>query len=201
MKCKFHPAVDAVAQCANCTTPLCGICANFTEKATLCDGCVESAAADEFVSSQNRRSEEFEQLKIEQQAKADALEERFTKEQAKSAKQEKLYIFTILGSFIFISVRLYFSLGSASVLTAEEILAEELYRDQLESCMLVFWEIAELLQNGEVPDDNLSCAEAGAPNLVVRVGDDIIVTHPRPELLGYSEIIVSKNNPVPELIE
>ena len=124
MKCKFHPAVDAVAKCAKCTTPLCGICANFTGKATLCDGCVESAAADEFVSSQNRRSEEFEQLKIEQQAKADALEERFTKEQSKSAKQEKLYIFTILGSFIFISVRLYFSLGSASVLTAEEILAE-----------------------------------------------------------------------------
>ena len=40
----------------------------------------------------------------------------------------------------------------------------------------------------------------GEPQIVTRVGDDIIVSHPSPELLGYSRIVVTKNNPVPVLV-
>lgn len=78
--------------------------------------------------------------------------------------------------------------------------AEERLLDQINSCVQVFWEIAEVLKNGEEPGDSLRCPEQILPNIIARQNNDIIVRHPNPQLLGYTDIFVTRNNPVPILV-
>ena len=103
-------------------------------------------------------------------------------------------------AFIGMGFQLYFSMGPPSVLSVEEVRALEQAEARLNQCVQVFWQIAEVLKNDRVPDASLSCPEAGAPNIVTRTDEDIIVTHPRPELLGYAQIYVTRSNPIPMLI-
>jgi len=174
VKCKFHPNADAIAECSNCGTHTCGFCTNYTKRSTLCEACLELSAASEFVAAQTRKSDSFEQMLTERRAQSESLDSEFSQQQSIRGKKEKVQLGVIF--------------------------AEELVRDQVESCVLVFWEIAEILQNGQVPDETLKCAETDLPNIVTRSADDIIVSHPQPQLLGYSEIFVSKNSPIPELV-
>jgi len=200
LKCDFHPAVDAIANCSNCDIPICGFCTTYVEDSTLCENCVELRAAEDFVASQTPQSDKLERMLVERQAKSESLDDRLTQDEEKRARREKRHVLMVGVSTIFIAVRVFFVLEASRDLTQDEIFAEELARSQVESCVLVFWEIAELLQNDSVPDESLRCEEPGDPNIVTVVGDDIIVTHPNPQLLGYSEIVVSKNNPIPELV-
>lgn len=110
-----------------------------------------------------------------------------------------LHVTGIIGCFIFLGVR--FFMGSAAVLTPTDIMRQEQSRAQLENCVLVFWEIAELLKNNIEPDPFKNCAEAGGPNIIAHVNGDIIVRHPRPDMYGYADIFVTKNNPIPILVE
>ena len=105
----------------------------------------------------------------------------------------------IFACFIFIGTQMYQNFGAGSVLTPSEIAAEERQRDQVQRCVIVFWEIAEVLKQGQTPGDSLRCTDPGTPNIIARVDNDIIVRHPNPQLLGYTDIFVSKNNPIPVL--
>ena len=200
MKCDFHPAVDAVANCAKCEITLCGFCTNYVEDLTLCEKCLELRAAENFVASQTPQADKLERMLANKQGQFESLDEALTKEQEKKEKREKRHVLMVGVSAFFIAVRVFFVLQASRDLSQDEIFAEELARSQVESCVLVFWEIAEVLQNDLALDESLRCEEPGDPNIVTVVGDDIIVTHPNPELLGYSEIVVSKSNPVPELV-
>jgi len=77
---------------------------------------------------------------------------------------------------------------------------EDLLRDQLDLCIQNFWAIGEVLQRNRLPSDSLNCEGAIGSYVILNSGDDIIVNHPNPESLGYSEIFISKNNPVPTLV-
>ena len=98
----------------------------------------------------------------------------------------------VIVSFLFIAFRLYTTIDAASVLTQQQIQAQEISINQFNLCVMVFWEIAAQLQNNREPDASLACAETDDPNIISRVGDDIIITHPHPELLGYSEIFIRR---------
>ena len=98
-------------------------------------------------------------------------------------------------------MQLTFSFGSDTPLTQEQVLSEEITRNQIESCMLVFWEIATVLSNGGEPADSLRCPETGLPMVTANVGDDLRISHPRPDLLGLSDLYVLRSNPVPILVE
>ncbi|MEQ8955971.1 MAG: carboxylesterase family protein, partial [Gammaproteobacteria bacterium] len=41
VKCEFHPGAKAVTLCNSCSTPLCGICANYEDEVTLCERCLK----------------------------------------------------------------------------------------------------------------------------------------------------------------
>lgn len=137
--------------------------------------------------------EEGKDLQVE------ALPDAENKRKERSKFWDLMHITGIVACVVFLGAR-YF-LGSAVVLDSTEIMREEQSRMQLENCMVIFWEISDALKNNEEPDPFMSCAEAGGPNIIARVNGDIIVHHPRPDMYGYADIFVSKNNPIPVLVD
>jgi|TARA_B100000315_G_scaffold226701_1_gene233855 hypothetical protein len=198
LKCEYHPAADAIADCSNCHIPICGICSNYGESDVLCDRCVDVVLTAKLVDEQSSQGEVHKKFRIENDEPAETPHKLTLEESIE--KREKWYMAVVILGCLYIGFTLYSTLGPASVLTQQQIAAEEVAIDQLNLCVMVFWEIAEQLQNNQVPDESLACAESSDPNIISRVADDIIVTHPHPELLGYTEIFVRKSNPVPVFI-
>ena len=97
--------------------------------------------------------------------------------------------------------RIFMSVTGQGALTPQQVAAEERTRNQIEACMLVFWEIAEVLAAGRTPGDNLRCEETGLPMNVTTSNGDLRISHPRPDLLGLTDIFVTRSNPVPILVE
>lgn len=114
---------------------------------------------------------------------------------------DTIHVTGIFGCFIIIGFQLYTNYGAGAALTSSEIVAQERQRDQIESCVQIFWEIADVFNRGQVPADSLRCPDSAAPIIIARVDDNIIARHPRPEALGYSDIFISSNNPVPVLVQ
>lgn len=195
MKCKNHPGVIAIENCSNCNTPMCGVCSNFTDSGVLCDRCIDVAHIADFVSAQGKQADEVKILTTDRKTTGDKAKKLTRQESIE--RREKMYMAILVLSFLFISFRVYTSIGATSILTQQQIQAEEVAINQLNLCVMVFWEIAAQLQNNQEPEQSLACAESDELNIISRDNDDIIVTHPHPELLGYSEISVRKSNPVP----
>ena len=198
MKCKNHPAVDSIAECANCGNPLCGFCSNFIDSKVFCEQCAEISAQAEFVASKSKPADELGNILAEKQSVAEQPKKQKIEESIE--KSEKLLMAVVILSCLFIGARFFTTIGNPYVLSEEEVFAEVLSIQQQNLCVQVFWEIASILQNDELPDSSLKCAEASEPNIITRSGDDIVVNHPSPQLLGFSQIYVSKNNPTPTLI-
>ena len=166
----------------------------------LCPHCVETNMATDYVDAHAKQIAQLKDLVSEAVAITEETEALQSVEGKRTLSHEQLHMGIVMLCFVFMAVWLSFVAGSVSDLTEEQISFEEQRRDQIELCVQNFWEIAELLQNIQLPDASLNCVEGAEAHIVTRVGDDIIVSHPRPELLGYSEIVVSKNSPIPVLV-
>jgi hypothetical protein len=195
VKCGNHPGVDAIAECSGCSEPLCGICADFTGSEVLCETCVKNQENSAFVDAQNQEKDEFSKMLNEPEAAVKQPKRQSIEESIE--RREKIHIAIVIIGCIFIGFRLFTDIGSIKVLNAREIQAEELEIERQTLCVQVFWEISAVLQRGEEPDASLRCLETPAVNIITRVDGDIIVTHPNPKNLGFSELYVSKNNPTP----
>ena len=119
----------------------------------------------------------------------------------KSTAKRNIQLAVTLLSGIFIVFQISISARSGGTSSQEEIAAEERTRDQIQACMLIFWEIATQLNEGQQVDRSLRCEETDLPLLVVSEGDDLRVSHPRPEALGLTGIYVLRSNPVPILLD
>lgn len=200
MKCEDHPNVEAIDECAKCKKPLCGFCANFTNDGVLCERCNQDAQTATHVEAQRvERPEHFESTIVEAASGDPILERRVSIEES-IEKREKLHMGIVIFSVLFIGWRLTTSIGNATPLSAPEIRAEEVLVDRINQCATVFWDIAGVLQNGEIPDESMFCRDSADPNIVVELGDDVIIRHPHPGNLGYSEISVSRSNPIPSFV-
>ena len=118
----------------------------------------------------------------------------------KSTAKRNIQLAVTLLSGIFIVFQISISARSGGTLFQEEIAAEERTRDQIQACMLIF-RIATQLNEGQQVDRSLRCEETDLPLLVVSEGDDLRVSHPRPEALGLTGIYVLRSNPVPILLD
>lgn len=116
-----------------------------------------------------------------------------------TGRSEKVHIAVVIVSCVFIAFQISGSLGTGAILNAAQVIQQEQKRVALESCIRKFWEISSILQNGDMPNDSHNCEDTTLPHVITRSGDDVIVAHPQPQLLGYSQIAVSISNPVPEL--
>ncbi|MFT4887300.1 MAG: hypothetical protein ACJA2D_002479 [Pseudohongiellaceae bacterium] len=149
--------------------------------------------------SKARRHEDMQKLLAEEPQRRRVSDD-LARHGEKTGKSEKVQIVFVILSCIFITLQITGSLSTGAVLNSVQIIEQEQRRISLESCVQKFWEIAEVLQNNGTLNDSYNCAGSNLPNVITRIGSDIIVNHPQPQLLGYSKIVVSKSNPVPELI-
>ena len=197
MKCKNHPNVDAFANCSKCDTPMCGQCANFVESETLCDRRVKSREAEQFVPAQSRKQNKTDTL-----AKTIRIDTKVSRKATKKKPSNTRWGWLIvLVGFGVIAYRLYSYSHSDDVPIDAVARAQDLSIDPLDRCIAIFTAIGELLQNNEMPHESLRCDASGTPNIVTRGGGDIVIAHPHPDFYGFKEIYVSKNNPVPTLVE
>jgi hypothetical protein len=181
--------------------PLCGICAKFTDSGVYCESCEKYA---ELSKNAQQKTKPAGNSSLDAMAAEDIPNAQKRNELARRGenpgKSEKIHMAVVILSCVFIAFQITGSLGSGVVLNAQEIIVQEQQRVELESCAAKFWEIAQVLQQNRVPNNSLNCTGTTLPHIVTRTSDDIIVRHPEPQRLGYSEIVVSKKNPVPEFI-
>jgi len=181
--------------------PLCGICAKFTESGAYCESCSNFAELSDNAQKKTKHSgnaslDAMSAEEIPNAKKSDGLARRGEN----PGTSEKVHMAVVILSCVFIAFQITGSLGSGAVLNAQEIIDQEQKRVALESCVAKLWTIADLLQQDRTPNNTHNCDGTNLSHIVTRTSDDIIVRHPEPQSLGYSEIVVSKKNPVPELI-
>ena len=70
-----------------------------------------------------------------------------------------------------------------------------------DQCIANLWIASKRIQQGRPVGSDLLCPASGKPFAVEKAGDDVIVRSPKPELYGFRELRVSRNNPVPKLIK
>lgn len=204
MKCENHPSVNAVNQCNNCEIPLCGFCSRYSGDAIYCEKCEQSASLSSFVEKKSQQKQDSAMgalLKAgeEEEARRPAIEDR--SDSGSPVRSEKVQIAVVLLCCLIIVVQITRSLGSGTVMNQQQIAAQEQTRDQIESCMLVFWEIALRFTNNEPLANNLRCPDSTMPLIVTRTENDIVVRHPQPGALGLTDIYISRSNPTPILVE
>lgn len=212
MRCEHHPGVEATAKCGICEIPICGVCSNYTATTVLCDRCVNSVAMSDLFASRaaiNARtrspaaSSSSSMRKLIEEGKSLNYDAPVSQPKRKPRNKiwDAMHVVGIFGCFIFIGIQMSTNFGTASALTPSEVAAEERLLDQVQNCVQVFWEIAEVLRSGQMPRDSLHCQESNLPNIIARVDNDIVVRHPSPQLLGYTDIFVTRSNPVPILVQ
>lgn len=202
MKCKFHPSAPAASTCDKCEVPLCGFCTNILGEKTYCEKCAEEAQLESYV--ELRSSTESDQVDSLLAEAESAITQTFKTEPEvghNSGSKEKLHISLVLFCCVIIVYQIVGSFGDQSMLSPQQILTEDRTRNQIEACMLVFWEIAEELSAGRSPADSLRCDDTGLPLIVANVNGDLRISHPRPDLLGLTDIYITRSNPVPILVE
>lgn len=195
MKCGNHPGANAIAECAKCTEPLCGICADFSKDDVFCEKCAKDNENSAFVESQTKPKDDFEKILSEPQAQYQ--EPKKQRLEASIEKREKIHMAIVILGCVFIASRLFTDIGSRQILTAQQVQQQEIDIERRTLCIQVFWEIAAILQAGEEPEPSLRCEETPAINIVTRTGDDIVIRHPNPRILGFSDLYVSRSNPTP----
>jgi hypothetical protein len=112
-------------------------------------------------------------------------------------RREKMHMAIVILGCVFVAFRLFTDMGSPQMLSAQQVQQEKLGIEQRTLCIQVFWEIAAILQSGEEPESSLRCEETPAINIVTRTDDDIVIRHPNPRILGFSDLYVSRSNPTP----
>lgn len=196
MKCHNHPNAAAIGQCTSCQVQLCGMCASFVDESLLCDKCEENYQSEQFVT---RQAQELERPDAGTQA------DRREDEPLYSPRRGKLNPVTVQVSviglcFVVLAVRLLFFSGPASnaVDSGQDLASQQM--TSLAQCLIVFRQIGvELAETGSAPE--LSCPDAAGPNRVQQLDADIVVSHPQPQIYGFSRIEVSRLDPEPRLIE
>jgi uncharacterized Zn finger protein (UPF0148 family) len=202
MKCQLHPSAPASANCAKCQIPLCGFCSTVVAGEVYCERCGDNAQLESFVAQRSTKKQEKVGALLAEAETTDSQTPAFRPTvKSKTATREKLHIGIVLVCSLLIAFQLYTSFSGPGTLTAQQIIAEDRTRNQIEACMLVFWQIAEVLAAGRTPGENLRCEETGLPMNVATVDGDLRISHPRPDLLGLTEIYVTRSNPIPVVVE
>ena len=182
MKCEYHRDVNAVTNCSACNTPLCGECIASKEGAALlCRRCTALGAVADLGKAQA--------AKVEQQKQQEADKEK------RGGRWVKVQIAIIAIALIIIPIQIYKLFKGPEPHVIDKTDTEEV----TDVCILNLWKISDQLQRGILPGEEFRCPFNGQTYIVTHTEDDIVASDPNPELHGYTEIKVSKNEPVPIL--
>lgn len=202
MKCQFHPSAPASASCAKCQIPLCGFCSNVLAGEVYCERCGDDLQLESFVAQRSSAKQEKVGALLAEAGTAVHQTQIIQPDvKSKTDTKEIVHIVIVLVCCVAIAFQIFRSFSGQGALTPQQIIAEDRTRNQIEACMLVFWEIAEVLAAGRTPGENLRCEETGLAMNVVTVDGDLRISHPRPDLLGLTDIYVTRSNPIPIVVE
>ena len=191
--CKNHPNAPAIENCARCDTPMCGMCANFTEAGVFCDSCESAIEAERAVETRTKELDpQIDPILAESPVPEDpdlAIDRRSGKRSGKRGETVFLFGAGGLTLAIYVVMFLYSHPGFLDFNSEER--AAQLALDSFEDCLAIFQEIGEALEVDETPDLELLCDDSLSPNIVTRDGDEIRIAHPNPSTYGYSELFVT----------
>lgn len=184
MKCKAHPTKNAIANCTVCKSPLCEECnvSNIAGNA-MCSQCIALAAVSDFEMAEADREKQFQEH-----------------EEAKKEKGKRVVVIqfiVIVLALIIIPIQLISSLQEPELVPLDLSDPDEI----TDQCILNLFIISDMLQLGELPGVDFKCPASDDPYIVIQNADDIIVRDPHPELHGFTEMSVSRNNPFPEIVD
>lgn len=190
MGCVNHPNAPVAATCKRCGVHLCGTCTKFLESGEYCEKCGAAAEADDYRIYRDRNQQAREQ------EVAQATSVRITEEEIreKNRKSDGLYIKGGIGVaclMLFVSMGLY---AFPDLLKSEQQVAQEQSIIRLEACRQVFQAIGIRLSEGDLPDSTMTCPGTNIPNIVLRQGSRITVSHPNPRQFGLSELYVTNDS-------
>jgi hypothetical protein len=172
------------------------MCASFIDDTVLCEKCEENYQSEQFVS---RQSEDLERKESTVQVDREEEQPAF-RPPARKINPAAVQISIIGLCLVILAGRLLFFSGSGSNATSSE---QDLVTQQMTSlaqCLIVFRQIGvELAETGTAP--TLTCPDAAGPNRIQQTNGDTVVSHPAPQLYGFSSIEVSRLDPEPRLVE
>lgn len=199
MKCQNHPNAPAIEHCARCDIPLCGMCANFTNDDVLCESCVEVREHEKTVAAKTEELERSEPVAVEPQ-----YDEAIVKSARKKETNWQVVQICIIAicADILIARAVFFDGSNTPAVEGDpEELAQIQMLSSLAQCMVLFQQIGESLVAGQLPDPSTSCPGSSQPIIITETADDVLIEHPEPEQLGYSGLIVSRSNPIPQILQ
>lgn len=202
MKCQNHPNAPAVDSCIRCKTQLCGMCASFTPDGVFCETCLEIHETQKAVAAKSQRLERPEPTSVITEYDEDFLE----KAKRRDDNGVKLQLIVIGICAVIMVVRLVIFGGPITTASDpnQQLSAEAQAQIQritsMAECLAMLQEIGQTLAAGELPAAGISCPNSLQPLLVRETADDIIVRVPQPELYGYADILVSRQDPNPRLV-
>ncbi|MEQ8314786.1 MAG: hypothetical protein RL839_04940 [Gammaproteobacteria bacterium] len=198
MKCQNHPSAPAIENCARCEIPLCGMCANFSGDEVLCEACVEVREAEKAVASKSR---DFERPKPVAMT-TDNGEDEHRQKRKKGYNSAAIQLVVIGVCAVVLATRfIFFTSESDTADAGSESLAQVQMLSSLAQCLVQFQQIGEDLVAGDLPEPTTTCPGSALPLIVTETADDVIVEHPEPAVFGYTEILVSRSNPVPQMTQ
>lgn len=202
MKCQNHPSAPAVDSCIRCDMPLCGMCASFTPDGVFCESCLEIHETQKAVAAKSQRLERPEPSAVITEYDEDLLE----KAKRRDDNGVKLQLGVIGICAVIVLVRLVFfggpldSAADPNQQLSVEAQAQIQRITRMAECLAMLQEIGQTLAAGERPQAGVSCPNALQPLVIRETADDIIVRVPQPELYGYADILVSRQDPNPRLV-
>jgi hypothetical protein len=189
MQCHHHPEKESIAQCVYCEQHLCRQCAIPRDKGFLCSGCVAVEAAKETTDGIDHCFE----------GKRKKAEIRNEREQIKKVLWHAWqWGIVVIG----LCVLAYQAADLINVLNDKKPIRKGTYNtdEKTDDCIRNLLEVAKLLQQGNLPGDDLVCPASQKAFLITEENEDVVARSPNPELYGFKEIRVSKKKPIPELI-
>lgn len=196
-KCQNHPNAPAIELCTKCSSPLCGMCASFTDDGVFCEPCADIHETNKSVAMESAKLERKSnpvELQPEPEVTSVPIRAKHSNTQVIPITITVICVGIIATRFIFFSTPGFVPLD-------EETRAQQLSITPFQECVRIFEEIGRILARGGTPPETLTCDASGQSNIVSRVGNNVIVEHPQPDFYGYSRIYVSRNSPEPTLLQ
>jgi len=188
--CINHPNAPVSATCKKCKSELCGICTQYLDSGEYCERCASVAEADAYVKSRDS-NEELRQVEMAQITTARITEE---EDRIKSRSKDAIFVKggAVMGALMIIaSLGLY---AFPNLMKSDEQLTEEQSITRLVACQEVFQAIGIMLSEGRIPDSSMSCPGTNIPNIILRQGAKVTVSHPNPRQFGLDELYVTSDS-------
>lgn len=198
MKCQNHPSAPAIENCARCEIPLCGMCANFSADEVLCEACVEVREAEKAVASRSQAFERPDPVAMTTDNGDD--EQRGKRKKNDNSVAINLAVMSVCAA-VLAARFIFFSIDSDTAEAGAENLVQIQMLSSLAQCLVQLQQIGAGLVAGDLPEPTTTCPGSSLPLIVTETADDVIVEHPEPAIFGYTEIYVSRSNPVPQMTQ